>query len=445
MLRRAGRAKPHKEQGGEGSRALAPSHGNPKPPEPHPEARKAVDEPAMVAAPAVPQHEFGNPNVGVDGYPLAGYHGGRFYLRNRTDYFRIFLGGRLHVDSYNYLGPGVKHTDLKSTVLLRRARLELAGEMLGHWQWELQVEAGPTGFDNASGTEETSAAPVGTDPTAATATYAPVQGTRYRARPIQAYVNYRASDVFNFQLGQFNLPFTMENRTSTNSITFMERALPTRAWGVPGTKDIGARIWGHLENRALYWSWAVVQGEGENRPNADNRALTAMRVYTRPLAGGHGPLDKLQVGASFKYGMHDKNHVAYDYPSMSTQSGYRFWSPTYTDSVGSGRRVHIIPSGAQLGIAGELRVPYDRFDLRSEFVYLKNNMREGVDGYQTDYTERFGTLKGYAYYVQLSYWLLGKPFLTGEPGIESHAGSISRSPILAYRLMASSWRSSGSS
>lgn len=384
-------------------RALAPSHG--------------TSSPASESeAPTQPSYEFGDPNVGLDGMPLSGYHSGKFYLRNRSDYFRLYLGGRLHIDSLNYFGTGVEHTDLKSTILLRRARVEIGGELMGHWQWEIQVETGPTGFSNSSGTEQSSAAPAGTDPTATTATYAPVQTPQYKTEPIHAYVNYRASNLFNFQFGQFNLPFTAENRTSTNQITFMERAMPSRAWGVPGVKDIGAEVWGHLDDRLVYWSWAVVQGDGQNRPNADNRAATAMRVYTRPLARGKSPLQKLQVGASFRYGMHDKNHVAYDYPSMSTQSGYRFWTPTYTDSVGAGRRVHIIPSGAQLGIAGELRVPYDRFDLRSELVYLKNNTREGVDGFQNRYTERFGTMKGYAYHVTLAYWLLGKPGLTGDPG-----------------------------
>jgi len=396
------------------SRSLAPSHG--KPAEPPPEPAPAASGDPAPAVRSTPTYEFGNPNVGVDGYPLAGYHDGTFYVRNRTDYFRMYLRSRLHLDSYNYFGPGVKHTDLKSTMLLRRARVQLGGELMGHWQWDTQFEFSPTAFDNPSGDAQTSAAAAGTDPTAATGTYAPVQTAKYRARPIHAYVNYRASDHFNVQLGQFNLPFTMENRTSTNKTTFMDRALPSRAWGTPTVKDIGGRIWGHLDKRVLYWSWAVVHGDGMNRPNADNRVTTAMRVYTRPLGGGNNPLDRLQVGASFKYGMHDKNQVAYDYPSMSTQGGYRFWTPMYTDSVGSGRRVHIIPSGAQLGVAGELRIPYDRFDLRSEVVYLKNDTREGVDGFQSDYTERFGTLKGYAYYVQLSYWLFGKPFLTGNPG-----------------------------
>jgi len=377
--------------------------------------------PAPAPAPALPPppnpHEFGDPNVGVDGHPVAGFHGGKFYLRDRYDYFRIYVGGRLHLDQYNYFGPHVSDTALKSTFLLRRARVEVGGEVWGHWQWLLQTEFAPTEFDNTDGTAQQYASKVGTDPTGQTARYAPVQTPRYRAQPVQVYVNYEASPLLNLQIGQINVPFTMENRTSTNTITFLDRSLAVRSWGIPEIRDIGVSLWGNLDKRVVGYAVGLFNGDGYNRPNADNRFLTAGRVFVRPLARGKGPLEKLQIGGSFKYGMHDKNRVAYDAKAMTTQSNYQFWAPTYTDSLK--RRVHIIPSGAEMGFGGELRIPFNPIDLRSEFVYLKNNTREAVDGYQLTNTERFGTMKGYGYYVQLSYWLLGSPKIVGDPGDQS--------------------------
>ncbi len=387
----------------------------PPPPAPAQAAPAAPAPPPPEAAAAEPYaREFGDPDAGVDGNPVAGYHGDRFYLRDRYDYFRVYVGGRLHLDEYNYFGNGVSSTALKSTFLLRRARVELGGEVWGHWQWLVQAEFAPTAFDNADGKNEQYAAPVGKDPTADTARYASVQTVRYRAQPVQVYANYEASPLLNIQVGQFNVPFTMENRTSTNTITFLDRSLPVRDWAMPEIRDLGVSLWGNLDKRVLSYAIGFFNGDGSNRPNADNRFMGAGRVYTRPLAKSKGPLDKLQIGGSLLYAMHDKSRVAYDVDSMSTQSGYTFWSPTYTDSLG--RREHIIPSGASMGFAGELRVPFRQLDLRSEFVYMKNNTREGVDGYQLDYTERFGTMKGYGYYVQLSYWLLGSPKVIGDPG-----------------------------
>jgi hypothetical protein len=358
-----------------------------------------------------------------DGKPLAGYHGGCFYLRDRFDSFRIYPGATLHLDSHNYFGPAVSDTDLKSTVQVRRMRLTLGGEILNTWQFMVQPEWGSTSFDNPTGTIETSAGPVGKNPDRSSATFAPVQNGVLRSTVADAYVNYGPASFFNVQLGQFQAPFTMENRTSSHTTPFNEVSLATRALGIPLSRELGAMLWGSLPKNLFYYSAGVFLGEGPNRPNADNRVDVAMRYYVRPLARSAGPLKEAQLGFSYKYGMRDKNRVAYDYTLMSTQGGFAFWRPIYFDSVidpasanTRGRQVHVIPSGAQTGYAGELRVPFDRFDLRGEFVFIRNNTREAVDGYQFSNTERLGTLKGWAYYAQLGYWIWGKPFLSGTPG-----------------------------
>ena len=381
---------------------LAPSHGSI--PDDSINDNHSVEATRPELAPP-PDSAHANEGImaGFDGQPLVGYHTGSFFVRDKTDHFRFYPRSRLYIDSYNYFGPGVRHTALKSSVLVRRADIGISGETMGRWQWEAVLEVSPKAFSNEVDS-------------VTNLTYAPSQVSGYIAHPGIVYVNYRASDAVNIQIGQFNIPFTAENRTYIDNIAFMDRALPSRVLGVPGEKDIGGMAWGHLRNRVLYWSWAVMQGDGGNRSNADNRAMTAARVYARPFAATGHSLEFLQIGASFKYAMHDKNYVSYAYPSMSTQSGYRFWTPQYVDSVGSGRNVFVIPSGAQLGVAGEIRIPIKRFDLRSEFVYVKNNTREGVDGFQHEYTERFGAIKGFAYHVTASYWLMGEAFLTGIVG-----------------------------
>jgi hypothetical protein len=128
-------------------------------------------------------------------------------------------------------------------------------------------------------------------------------------------------------------------------------------------------------------------------------------------------LKGLQIGASFRYGIRDKNYVYYDYPSMSTQGNFTFWSSTYAGSKGT---THVIPSGAQQAFAGELRVPVaEVFDVTSELVAVSNGTREAVDTFQSTNTERFGTMKGYAYYVQLGFWPIGNQDIQGPPGYEN--------------------------
>src|SRR5262249_55401413 len=131
------------------------------------------------------------------------------------------------------------------------------------------------------------------------------------------------------------------------------------------------------------------------------------RMFVRPFAGsGSSDLEKYtQIGVSGRYGQRDQNKVAYDYASMTTQQGFVLWKPGYTDS--QGRSIHILPSGQQATIGGELRLQVSRFALQGEAYYVANNTRESVDGTQLTNTERFGRMLGVAWYGRASVWPVG--------------------------------------
>jgi hypothetical protein len=79
--------------------------------------------------------------------------------------------------------------------------------------------------------------------------------------------------------------------------------------------------------------------------------------------------------------------------------------------------VHVMPSGSQNAIGGELLLRAGPFALQGEAYYVANNTREAVDGYQLTNTERLGRIKGVGWYAQASVWPVGDAFLAGEPGI----------------------------
>jgi hypothetical protein len=113
-------------------------------------------------------------------------------------------------------------------------------------------------------------------------------------------------------------------------------------------------------------------------------------------------------------GSRDGTKVGYDMPALTTAEGFGFWKPTYVDSLG--RVLHIIPSGAQVAVAGDLYVPVGNFDFTGEVVYADYETREAVDGMQlSPFTERLGELKGYGYYAQASYWVVGDHEVIGHP------------------------------
>jgi phosphate-selective porin len=401
-----------------GTTAAVPTTSPPPDAVPHvaaPESPLALPAPAP-SAPAT----IDNAALGTDGHPLAGFHNGLFYLRDPNDNFHLFFNGRAQIDFYSYLGGGVPETTLKPTLFFRRVRPELQGDFLGHWNFMLAGDFGATALDNPRGTNEMSAAAPGTTPIASTARFAPAQTTRFQAAATDVFLNYRQGTLFNVQVGQFNAPFMMDNRTSDKYTAFMERALPVRAVGIPSNKEMGAMAWGETENRLFFYSFGPFNGDGQNRPNADARFDLMGRFFVHPLATTslpkENPIKDLQIGTSLHYGSRDKKWVEYDYPALTTQGAYAFWTPTYAGANGVN---HIIPAGDQLGIAAELRVPFDRFDLTGEFLYVKNNTREAVEGFEVTNSDRFGSIKGTSYYAQLGYWVFGKRDINGLPGYEN--------------------------
>lgn len=372
--------------------------------------------------------------------PLAGYHNGLFFLRDQSDNFRLYIQGRGQVDAYGYFGAGVdKLQSLKPTVFLRRIRPEVTGEIYKNFVFMIAGEFGASAVDNTGGAAtETRAAAPGAAPSATSGQYASAETVRITAQPTDVFVGGTFLDnMLNFQIGQFDANFTMENRTSDKYFDFLERSMAVRSVGIPSNKEIGLMLWGEPKNRSVFYSFGVYNGDGQNRLNMDGRGELMARVFTHPLFSMKAfGLEDAQIGGSIRYGSRDgttvcsKDELAadpkcvrnpgvtYDYPGLSTQGGFTFWSPIY---AGDNGRTHIMPSGDQLGVAGELRIPFGRFDLQSEIVYIDNNTRESVEGFQSTNTERLGHMFGFSHYTQLGFWAFGPRDINGKPGYENFA------------------------
>ena len=359
--------------------------------------------------------------------PLGGFHNGTFFLRDHADNFRLYVQGRVHADLLGWIGPGVPSlgpdSALKTTFQLRRARAEIGGEFLqGEWQWQLSGDFGPTSVDNPAAKNAAPSCTVdpvaGTDTCSGTASAA-VEAPRVSAFATDAFINYAPSPWLNVQVGQYLLPFGMEARISDNTTPFLERGIVARLIAAPFTRDIGAMVWGEAPDRFVYYTLGLYNGDGPNRPNADSRFDFVGHVIVRPLETStfHGvlaPLRHAQIGFSARYGSRDPREVGYDLPSLTTQGGYAFWKATYKDSLN--RTLHIIPSSEHYSLGLDAYVPIDGFDLRGEFAYTNQNTREAIDGYQlSPFTERLGTMKGWAYGVQAAYWIFGSRDIIGYP------------------------------
>jgi phosphate-selective porin len=353
--------------------------------------------------------------------PTAGYHNGTFFVRSEDDVFRFYVQGRVHADWTDQLGPGVSSLTpdqaLKNGFFLRRARLEVGGEFFERWQWQLGAEFAPSSVDNPGANQASLACSVNAASAALACTNRenPVENASVKPAPTDAFVNFAASPWANVQVGQYYLPFSLENRISDNTTPFLERSLVVRGIGAPNTRDIGAMFWGESPDRLLYYAVAIVNGDGPNRPNADNRYDLSGRAFVSPFVHTSASSTKFaQFGASVRYGSRDSRLVGYDMPALTTQDGFAYWRPTYRDSQGN--LIHIMPSAEQWAVGGDVFVPLGPVDLTAEFIYATMGTREAADGYQlSPFTQRVGTFSGYGYYAQIGWWVIGDHDIVGYP------------------------------
>jgi hypothetical protein len=409
------------------ARAQSPAGDSPPAPDPSPSS------PALpaVSAPAASPPQLTSPSPRPSEATLAdaqaatwtaGYHNGSFFLRDRSDIFRLYVQGRVHADWLDQFGAGVSSLPPGSGIVdgffLRRARIELAGEFYETWQWWVGAEfSSATSIDNPTANQSTPTCSVAKN-SAINCTAVrqnPVDNPTVKAIPTDVFVNYGPTPWTNVQVGQYYLPFTLENSISDNTTPFLERSLVVRNIGAPLQRDIGAMFWGESPDRTFYYAASLLNGDGPNRPNVDGRYDLTARAVVRPFVRSEGSPSKwAQVGVSARTGSRDPTRVGYDLPALTTQGGFAFWKPTYKDSLG--RVIHIMPSTSQWSIAGDVYVPVGNLDLTGELVYLSENTREAVDGFQiSPFTERTGDLSGYGWYAQVGYWIVGDHDLVGPP------------------------------
>ena len=197
--------------------------------------------------------------------PIAGYSNGSFFLRDPNDWFVLFPKGRLQLDGYSFRSavtrpPGSRTTRRpnprpKSTVFVRRARAEVQGTLFGHFDFHIAGEFAST---------------------PATGSY----GTVTDAYVIVDYLSW-----LKVQVGQFDVPFTFENRTSDKYFDFMERSVVVRAFGVPQNKDAGAMLVGWLPRNAAHYEIGLFNGElAQDFKNQDNNLAIIGRAFVAPLA-----------------------------------------------------------------------------------------------------------------------------------------------------------------
>jgi len=298
----------------------------------------------------------------------------------------LMPGGRLQVD-----GAFFSRQTPKSGLYLRRSIVELRG-WVGHTFY----------FDFGG-----DFAPV------------PPPGTQVAPSVLPAADNFLAyapfGDALVVQAGQFDVPFTLDNRTSDTETDFIERSMVARSLGAPRNKDVGGMVHGLLWRRRVYYSVGLFNGEGAGFRNLDNQADAIGRVVVTPLAGSDGPLSGVSVGGSAWRGNHVLGPEA---PVQATPGGVVFFQPEWTGSFGS-PTFALHEQGTIQAFAGEVSFPIgSRFGVRGELVWKKQQLVEATVLPSGLNPIGAATLDGIAAYGEVWFWLLGDQRLRPAPGYE---------------------------
>ena len=287
----------------------------------------------------------------------------------------IWPGARLDFDGGALRGDAGASTAL----LVRRARLQATG-WLGDWVYF------------------SSAAEYASAPGATTTSFAPTD--------VFIALAPRGERVV-LQAGQFDAPFSLENRTVDDSLDFLERSIAIRDFGVPENKATGVMLTGVGDARHFHYALGVFNGDGPGLRNVDDQFDVMARAWLAPFSFvGDGPLRELSIGGSLWVG--DRAN-ALPLDAQTTSGGFAFarFDP-YTTATGSAPR-QLRQVGRRVEAAVELDAPVSaRYGARGEMLWRRSPLSEEDVGDPRHPNILGGAdLDGWAAYGEAWFWALG--------------------------------------
>ena len=324
--------------------------------------------------------------------PLAGFSDGTPFLRSPDNDFVLFPGAQFQVDGYFFHSKNKTPND---TFLLRSARLDLGG-WVGPWVYFFlsgEFAAGPP---------------------AAAAPVAPAN-----LSTADEYVALGPwKNLAILQVGQFNAPFTLENRVSSKYTDFMERSITVRAFGIPDNREMGAMVHGFNDERFFYYSLGTFNGDGQNFKNADNHFDWMGRAWLAPLSlAGAGPLHDVEIGASFWTGERGNTLAP---AAQTTQAGFTFFNTAAFTATPTGataaQSIQLRQNGRLNAFAIEANAPIaHRVGVRGEFVWKHSALaEESIASSGTGTVLGGADLQGYSLYGEAWVWLIGDDRIIGD-------------------------------
>jgi hypothetical protein len=327
--------------------------------------------------------------------PLAGWSNGSLFLRSADNQFVLFPNGRVQVDGYFFRRPTPAMPN--DTALLRRARVEMFG-WVGPW----------FGFNIAG--DFASAQPAGPNPVAQS----------WLAATDDYIVIAPWENLAILQVGQFDAPFTLENRTSDKYFDFMERSLTVRTFGIPTNKEVGSMIHGLLPGAIAYYSVGVFDGDGQNFANVDAKFDVMGRAWISPAQLAQvKAIENAEIGGSFWIGA--RGATGLPLRTFTTQGGFAFSEPSWKSMTGTtASKLELHQRGDLGAFALEADLPIvHRYGVRFEYVHKQQELSiEDVTTAGTALPLAPAKLDGFSFYGEAYSWIVGDDTIIGAPGLQ---------------------------
>ena len=248
--------------------------------------------------------------------------------------------GRIHLDAGHIQDDAVDHSNGAE---FRRARLGMKGKVSKDFGYKAEVD-----FAN--------------------------EGVSIK----EMYLNYSGVENTEFRVGNFKPGYTLEDMTSSNDITFIERASVVDSFGT--SEIIGAGAITHGDN--IHAALGVFNGDPGTQSSDDEMWSVAGRVVGTPYREGN---NLVHVGASAAYREPDQANDSFDFDATAENRIQR------ADSVSS-----VIMDGEHVTVAGvEAAAVAGPFSVQGEYLVADVENRGGQDPlYQGGYAQIAYTLTG---------------------------------------------------
>jgi len=297
----------------------------------------------------------------------------------------VQLTGRLHMDFGDYLSVkrSGSNQSLQDGVNARRARLGVLGKVAGDWGYGLILDFGGT-----------------TDSTPSSSIIE------------NAYISYNGFRPVGIDFGYIDVPWTLDEATSSNDIMFLERATPGVVATAFGTGDNRAALGIH-SNDDRYWAGFYLTGptSGASHSGSNMSQLAEAARFTYQVYQGSDM--SLHLGLDGTYLSNPRNGAAHQV-TLSDRPELRV-DPTQFLTTGTVNA----NSGTVGGI--EAAAAYRNVFAQGEYYHYS------IDQFATSATAPSPTLGFDGAYIQASYSIGGKRKY--NPGSGAYSGVIPDHPM----------------